>query len=270
AELLLPLSLATDIGMGAPMESGLQACLLAVHLGEAVGLSEAELNDLFYLVLLWFAGCTADSHIAAALFGDEIAFRTHIAGHDSSSPSEALRLLMGFIAADRPWLQRAPILVSALGMLARESNELYVGHCEVARSLAKRLGVTPKVQAGLGQVFERWDGKAMPGRLKHDQLMLIVRVAYLALQAALVHRMSGVEGAIAMARQRSGGAFDPKLVECFCRIAPQLCKVLEATSIWDAVLDSEPRPHIRLSARALEDGTRAIADFVDLKSPYLA
>jgi HD-GYP domain-containing protein (c-di-GMP phosphodiesterase class II) len=60
------------------------------------------------------------------------------------------------------------------------------------------------------------------------------------------------------------------LVECFCRIAPQLCKVLEATSIWDAVLDSEPRPHIRLSARALEDGTRAIADFVDLKSPYLA
>ena len=52
------------------MESALCACLLAVHFGATVGLSEAELSHLYYLVLLWFAGCTADNHIAAAIFGD--------------------------------------------------------------------------------------------------------------------------------------------------------------------------------------------------------
>jgi HD-GYP domain-containing protein (c-di-GMP phosphodiesterase class II) len=177
---------------------------------------------------------------------------------------------MSFIGADGPLLQRAPLLITALGMLARESTELYGAHCEVAQNLARRLGMSPQVQAGLGQVFERWDGKGLPTGVKHEQLMLPVRVAHLAQQAALFHRMSGVEGAIAMARQRAGGAFDPMVVERFCQVAPHLCKVLEVASIWDAVLDAEPGPRPRLSAHSLEDGTRAIADFVDLKSPYLA
>ena len=36
AELILPLALATDIGTGAPMDSALRACLLAVRFGEVV------------------------------------------------------------------------------------------------------------------------------------------------------------------------------------------------------------------------------------------
>jgi hypothetical protein len=90
-ELILPLALAIDVGTGAPMESALRACLLAMRLGEAVGLSDDDLRDLYYLMLLWFAGCTADNHIAAAIFGDEIAFRTHVATRDFGNPTEMLR-----------------------------------------------------------------------------------------------------------------------------------------------------------------------------------
>src|SRR5919109_2373453 len=75
AELILPLSLATDISTGERLESALRACLLAVHLGETIGLSETELCDVYYLALLRFAGCTADAHILTAVFGDEQAFR---------------------------------------------------------------------------------------------------------------------------------------------------------------------------------------------------
>jgi len=73
-----------------------------------------------------------------------------------------------------------------------------------------------------------------------------------------------------MARQRAGGAFDPTLVERFCQLAPRLCTSLDVESVWNAVLDAEPGSRPRLSAQSLEDGTRALADFVDLKSPYLS
>jgi HD-GYP domain-containing protein (c-di-GMP phosphodiesterase class II)/DNA-binding CsgD family transcriptional regulator len=270
AELILPLALATDVGTGAPMDSALRACLLAVRFGEALGLSDDDLRDLYYLMLLWFAGCTADSHIAAAIFGDEIAFRTHVAARDVGNPSEMLSTLVRFIGADRPPLQRASSFVAALGALMRESNEMATGHCEVAELLAGRLGMRPQVQAALRQVFERWDGKGMPTRLKGEQLALPVRVGHIAQQAALFHQLGGTESAIAMARQRAGGAFDPALVEQFCQVAHQLCIALDVESLWDAVLDAEPEPRPRLSAEQLEAGTRALADFVDLKSPYLA
>jgi hypothetical protein len=43
AELILPIALATDVGTGAPMDTALRACLLAVRFGEAVGLSDDDL-----------------------------------------------------------------------------------------------------------------------------------------------------------------------------------------------------------------------------------
>ena len=86
AELILPLSLATDIARGEPIESALRACLLAVHLGDRVGLSEAELSDVYYLVLLRFAGCTGNAHTAAAIFGDEQAFLAQTLTVDYGNP----------------------------------------------------------------------------------------------------------------------------------------------------------------------------------------
>jgi hypothetical protein len=67
----MALSLASDLGMGLWGEHSLRACLLAVHLGDALGLSEDELREAYFLALLRFAGCTADAHVAAAALGDE-------------------------------------------------------------------------------------------------------------------------------------------------------------------------------------------------------
>jgi response regulator RpfG family c-di-GMP phosphodiesterase len=85
----------------------------------------------------------------------------------------------------------------------RESDEMTSSHCEVAQQLALRLGMRSEVQAALRQVFERWDGKGLPARLKGEQLALPVRVGHIAQQAALYDRLGGAESAIAMARQRA-------------------------------------------------------------------
>jgi hypothetical protein len=48
AETIAPLSLATDLDLGQPLEHALRACLLAVRLGRACGLSEKELIDIYF------------------------------------------------------------------------------------------------------------------------------------------------------------------------------------------------------------------------------
>src|SRR5260370_17072830 len=69
AELMAALSLATDLGMGQPMEQALRTCLIAVSLGERLGLSRDELSEVYYVALLRFLGCTADAHEFAAMAG---------------------------------------------------------------------------------------------------------------------------------------------------------------------------------------------------------
>ena len=69
AELVAALSVATDLGMGQPMEFALCSCVLAVRLGDKMGLDEGALRDVYYQGLLRYVGCNAETHIMAALVG---------------------------------------------------------------------------------------------------------------------------------------------------------------------------------------------------------
>jgi HD-GYP domain-containing protein (c-di-GMP phosphodiesterase class II) len=268
AELIAALSLATDIGTGEPMEKALRACLLAVRLGETLGLSDADLRDLYYLTLLRFIGCTASTHLLAAIFGDTNAFRAQTPLVDYTSQAETLRAIVQFVGAGLPPLQRASTLAGAIATMIGNNHELMTSHCEVAQLLAGRLGLGEAVRTALGQVTERWDGRGLPAGLKGESILPIMRVANLAHGVAVFHRVGGVEGAMNLARKWSGGAFDPELVERFCRDAPRLCQALEVESIWAAVLEAEPGPRPQLTPEQLETASRAVADFVDLKTTY--
>ena len=61
AELLTALSLATDLGMGQPLEHALRSCLIAIGLGERLRLRPEELAEVYYVALLRFVGCSADA-----------------------------------------------------------------------------------------------------------------------------------------------------------------------------------------------------------------
>jgi HD-GYP domain-containing protein (c-di-GMP phosphodiesterase class II) len=270
AELVAALSLATDLGTGRPIESGLRTSLLAITLGESLGLDEAALADLYFLVLLRYAGCTADAHLAAAIVGDEIAFQAELQGLDPTHPVVFLRAILGRAGLGEPPAARLMTMARTLRFMLRDAVDMAAAHCEVAQNLAGRLGVAASVRQALGQVFERWDGRGRPARRKGEQIALPVRIAHLAGEAEVFYRIGGIEAAVAIARDRAGHAFDPELVERFCGTAPRLLAALDVTSPWEAVLDAEPGERPRLSAEQLEVGTRVIADFVDLKSPYTA
>jgi hypothetical protein len=54
------------------MEWVIRCTLLAARPGEALNLSASERRDVFYLSLLRHIGCTANAHLDAERFGDEL------------------------------------------------------------------------------------------------------------------------------------------------------------------------------------------------------
>src|SRR5436190_1093822 len=244
AELMAALSLATDLGMGQPLEWALCSCVLAVRLGDALGFSVEELREVYYQALLRYIGCNAETHWLAALAGDEIALRTDIAAIDTGNLGEVLGVMARHIRqanAGASRLEMAQAIVRGLVVSGRDTPEFFSGHCEVAQRLAARMGFGERIVHALGQLYARWDGKGIPA-LKGEAIAPAVRVVTLAQDAITFHRLGGVDAALAVARQRKGGAYDPALVEQFCRAAPVLLAGLEHEPSWEAVLAIEPGP----------------------------
>ncbi len=267
AELMACLSLATDLGTGQPMEHALRVCLLSAELGNELGMTETEVADVYYIALLRAIGCVSDAHLIAQRFGDELRALAQISLMDMAQPSEMLDLLFRRVGQGQPVLRRARMVAAALKAGPGERNVTISAHCEVAEGLARRLGMRDEVAVGVTQVYERWDGKGSPRQIRGEQIMRAARVVILARDAELFHRIDGVEGAVSVMRQRSGTLYDPEIVECFCRKATGLALLLEADA-WNTVLATEPGPRPMLVSAARERASRAVADFVDLKSPF--
>lgn len=267
AELIAALSLGVDLGLGQPMEHVLRESMLALGLGERFGLDESERSVMYYVALLAWVGCHADSHEQARWFGDEIAAKMDLYEIDPVGLAQA-RFVMRHLGAGEVGLARARTALQFVvsGRAAMES--MHSTHCLIAGDLARRLGLGEPVREALLQVFERWDGKGDPGDLGGRAISRPVRVVQLADVVEVFHREGGVEAAVAVARRRSGTQFDPEVVECFCDAAEELLAPLAQTTSWDAVIEAQPGLRECLSDEELEAALEAIADFADLKSPY--
>src|ERR1700692_1646072 len=57
SELLMALSLATDLGFGQPAEHMLRSARISMRLGDRLGLERAELADLYDVSILTYVGC---------------------------------------------------------------------------------------------------------------------------------------------------------------------------------------------------------------------
>src|SRR4051794_2385270 len=97
AEVMGALSLATDLGMGQPLEFALTSCVLATRIGASLGMTTDELRDVYYYGLLRFIGCTSDTYAIAALLGDELSLRSAFATIDPGNTPQVLNLAIRFM-----------------------------------------------------------------------------------------------------------------------------------------------------------------------------
>jgi HD-GYP domain-containing protein (c-di-GMP phosphodiesterase class II)/predicted DNA-binding protein (UPF0251 family) len=268
AELTGAIARAADAGIGFPPETSLRLCLVAVALARAVGLSDEETRDVYHAALLRHAGCTASAHEETRIAGDEIELRSTIAMGDAGSPRDMLPRLVRGIARGKGLGKRVR---SVTNLLARAPSVLPIalrGRCEVAIRFAVRLGLGPRVERALDEAFERWDGKGLPAGRKGKEVSTAARIISLAELAASYVAVGGVEGAREVVRARSGGHVDPELAARFVDDADAMLANATAPSVWDRVLEVEPRPVARVGASQQRAVAELLADFADLKSTW--
>ena len=269
AELVAAFSLATDLGLGQPVEHVLRSWLIAARLGDRLGLDADEREALYYVVMLAWVGCVAETPEVAGWFGDDIAFR-----HDGLSVDRAglpmLGLALGHVGAGTSVAHRLRLGVTLVLTRGAPVERALITHCLATARLAEKLGLGGEVCNPLQQVFTRWDGSGVPPTVSGEGIAHAVRLFHLADSVEVYHRAGGVDAAVEVAQRRRGRQFDPAVVDAFCAAAADVLDDLEIASDWTALIDEEPGLQRRLTEGELDAALEAVADFTDLRSPSRA
>src|SRR5262245_724746 len=194
AELVAALSLGVDLGFGQPMEHVLRQCLIALRMAERVGLDEGDRVVVYYTALLVNVGCHSDAHEQAKWFGDDIALKGAKYEHDMHSLAYAATGIR-MIGSGNPPLHRFRVGLEFALAGHRELDGMIARHAAIARSLADQLGLPDAVQQAVGASYEQWDGRGWPGELKGDAVPIAARLAQLAEDTEVAHRMGGAQAA---------------------------------------------------------------------------
>jgi HD-GYP domain-containing protein (c-di-GMP phosphodiesterase class II) len=268
--LVATFALAQDNAFGQPLESQLRSCLLATWLGEAAGLDRATRETVYWVALLRYIGCTGHAHEVATVFGDEIAIRAQTLVHDAANPAEVMRDVLAFATANHPPEEREQV-VQAIHAGVHEWVVLnFKSGCEVGDMLLERLNFPAGVREALGFTFERWNGKGFPNGAAGEAIPLAMRVVHLSHDMEAIGRLFSPAKALEAARERSDRTYDPRLANLFVEHGGAWFERLSKIEPWDAVLALEPTPHRTLSGAELDEALTVAADFIDLKSPYMA
>ena len=269
AELVALLSLGTDLGLGQPMEHMIRACLIALRLGERLGLSEAERGVVYYSGLLAWVGCHTDAYEQAKWFGDDMTLKSdaHYV-YDMGRAGPAIAFLIRHVGGrERRFAARARVGVAFMGEGRRALLALAENHYRATDELAERLGLAAEIRESLRQTYERWDGRGAYG-MKGEEIAVASRLINLADVVEVFGRAGGVEAAVAVARERRGSQFDPDVVDAFREQAPILLSEVDATPSWEAVIAAEPALADEVAEGDLDDALEAVGEFAELKSPW--
>ncbi len=267
AELVAALSLGVDLGFGQPMEHVLRQCLIALRLADRAELAAPDRMAVYYTALLVNVGCHADAHEQAKWFGDDITLKSGKYVHELGSVRGALAT-MRLVGAGNPPLHRFRVGLEFAFSGHRQLDGMISQHARLARTLAEQLGLPGIVGESVGAAYEQWDGRGWPGALKGGAIPIAARIAQLAEFMEVAHRVGGVAAAAALARRRAGRQFDPALAALLCAQAQEIFGGADAVPAWQAVIAAEPALAVELSAEQLDRALAAIANFVDLKSPF--
>jgi HD-GYP domain-containing protein (c-di-GMP phosphodiesterase class II) len=267
AELVAALSLGVDLGFGQPMEHVLRQCLIALRLAERLGLDEETRASVYYTALLVNVGCHSDAHEQAKWFGDDIALKATKYDHDIGSPRAAAAMIRR-IGAGNPPLHRFRVGLEFVLSGRRDVEHMLAQHAALARSLGEQLELPESVLESLSAAYEQWNGRGWPSRKAGEDIPIASRLAQVAEFSEVAHRVGGVDAVKALARRQGGKQFDPRIAALMRDEANEILSDLDAVQTWKAVIDAEPALARTLTGDEFERALTAVANFIDLKSPF--
>jgi putative nucleotidyltransferase with HDIG domain len=271
SEVLAALSHALDITEGQPRGHAERTCLISMRIARALDLDDATRGALFHAALLKDAGCSSNAAKVAHLYGaDDAEAKRDRKVTDHLRPAESLKHLYRSTAPGRGPLAKVKHLKLLVEHGSTGSRELTELRCERGAEVARHIGLSSVAEAAIRELDEHWDGKGYPYSLEGEGISLCGRILCLA-QTAEVYWQGGggAAAAVAVARERRGTWFDPRLVDAFAACEDD--HAFWATLEQPRVASLEPEDRLLL---ADDDGldriAHAFAGIVDAKTPYTA
>lgn len=270
AELVASFSYALDLTEGQAAGHCVRACWIGFQIGRALGLAESELHDLYYTLLLKDLGCSSNAARICELYEtDDRAFKQ---GYKTAGTSLAATLHFVFskTAKGKPFAQRASAIANILKNGDSIVQEVMLARCTRGADIARSLRFSEAVCDGIYRLDEHWDGSGRPGRQRGEAIPLFSRIALLAQVIDVFHGHAGRQAALDEVARRSGGWFDPRLVQAFESVADShFWLLLESPTIELRVVQfAPPGPARAVDEDYLDAIAAAFGQVIDAKSPY--
>ena len=267
AEVCAALCVATDLGMGLPVEQGLQATVVAMRVAERLGVDEATARQTFFGCLLFYAGCTADAEVQAILFPEGALLERWTPVMFGSSREATVGILTALAAGEEVWPKRVLRAVRRFPRAVTGYRQHVAALCEVTELIAAGLRLPTSVTGLFQNLTERWDGDGPLGRSQGSDLPLALRIIHVArdgvFQAGLRDNACSAE----ILGRRAGKAFDPDVVAVVLEDPNEILGSPDEVSMWDVVLGCEPGPPRLLEGAQIDDALLSAGAFADLVSP---
>ncbi len=271
AELLGALSYALDMVEGQPAGHCVRSCWIGIHIGRELGLSEAELSDLYYTLLMKDVGCSSNAaRICQLYMTDDIAFKRDFMAVNGSLP-QVLRFVLSHTGMNASLAERFRALVHVFQNGGEIAHELMETRCDRGAEIARKMCFSENVVDAIRALDEHWDGGGMPAAARGDAIPLFSRIALLAQVVDVFQTANGPAAARLEVRQRTGTWFDPNVAVAFDRVAARqdFWTMLRSDELQSAIFELEPAQARRLvDEDYLDDVAAAFAQVIDSKSPY--
>ena len=271
-EVLSALTYALDLTDGQRPGHTLRTCVIAMRLGDALGLELPLREALYYAALLKDSGCSSNAARMAELFGSDDhgiklsmrmidwhdRFRTHVQAAKNcgvgQSPAVVVRHLFKLIIAPDP------------------TREIISARCHRGAQIARDLGFPQETSDAIQYVDEHWCGLGHPVGLSGAEIPLLSRILLISQTIEAFWTELGLKTALEMARKRRAKWFDPALVDeiyKWRRDADWWGAIADIQNIEKLVLALEPgaEPMIATDKR-LDKIAYAFASVIDAKTPF--
>ena len=272
AEVISALTYALDLTEGQRPGHTLRTALIAMRLGEEIGLDTDTLGALYYAALLKDAGCSSNAARMAALFGS-----------DDQQVKRDMRLVdwhdrwnLAMRTARNCGIGRNPIArithFLRIAQTPQMTHDIIAARCERGAQIAVALGFPSASSEAIAHVDEHWCGLGHPVGLAGDEIPLLSRVLLLSQTLEVYWTEHGLKAMLQMLRTRSGTWFDPALVQhvvSWKRDSAWWSTLADSQRLDEAVVALEPGglPMLATDER-LDAIAYAFAAVIDAKTPF--
>ena len=272
-ELLGSLSHALDMTADQPAGHCMRSCWIAQQVGRAIGLSVAEMRELYFATLLKDAGCSSNAARVSELFlTDDLAFK-HDRRLAGLSLSSRMRFVIRHTGAKAGLAERLRAVVNAVQNDGEIHRELTETRSSRGAQVARQLRFGEEVADAIQSLDEHWDGSGQPQGLSGKEIPLYSRIALLAQVVDVFHSGAGPQATREEVARRSGRWFDPRLADAFAVLArdPAFWRQLASDDLELRVLEMEPAQQPQpVDDDFLDDIAMVFGQIVDAKSPFTA